>query len=103
MIHRFEGVSRWAKLSVLRETSQDRRVNRVKWLIKICLRLRELNNCGSMMAIFCSLSSPEVQKFGRAWKKVFDKSMFGKRNYRNKWAELTELLSTSRNHKKLRE
>lgn len=102
MIRRFEGVSRWAKLAVLRETNQDRRKERIKWLIKVCLRLQELNNCGSLMAIYCALSSHEVQKFDRAWNKVFEKSFFNKRDYSKKWSELQELLSTSRNHKKLR-
>jgi len=103
MIHRFEAVSRWAKLAVLRETDKDKRYIRLKWLIKMCLRLKELNNCGSLMAIYCALSSPEVQKFEKTWKRLFERSMFDKRDYRLIYSELTELLSPSRNYKILRE
>ncbi|KAF2070563.1 hypothetical protein CYY_008110 [Polysphondylium violaceum] len=70
MIYRFNEVSNWVTLTIVKETNIKRRAHHLKRFIRLTEELRKLNNFNSIFVVVSALHSASVNRLSKTWGEV---------------------------------
>jgi len=70
MIYRFNEVSNWVTLTIVKETNLKKRAHHLKRFIRLTEELRKLNNFNSIFVVVSALHSASVNRLSKTWGEI---------------------------------
>eukprot|EP01088_Endostelium_zonatum_P017828 TRINITY_DN546_c0_g1_i1.p1 TRINITY_DN546_c0_g1~~TRINITY_DN546_c0_g1_i1.p1 ORF type:complete len:644 (-),score=159.88 TRINITY_DN546_c0_g1_i1:41-1972(-) len=93
IIKRFNTVTDWIALQILKEEKLDERAEMLDWWIEVGIEMIELRNYNGAMMVMGGLNESAISRLKQTWKKKKGKK---------KWERIVELLEIEGNYKRYR-